>query len=177
VVSNPDLPAPAQGVSQQFLRGVRWANPAPDEKDVMPDAEEALDPITDDERTLAMFFWLVDIALHVIGPWLLWRLTFRGSKYLEHHAKTAANHTLTVLVLILIACVVFGIAGYVCLELEQNLAGIIVLCVPLAIVVVLALFSFVVHLIGATKAKSGVWFTPPLCWPFVKMTRETASGE
>src|SRR2546423_10121361 len=63
---------------------------------------------TKDEKFTAQLAWVLNVIVPVLAPILLWRLQAKGSRFVEHHAKTSSNHALTVMVYILIVLAVFG---------------------------------------------------------------------
>src|SRR3954451_20469712 len=63
---------------------------------------------TKDEKFTAQLAWVLNVFVPVLAPILLWRLQAKGSRFVEHHAKTSSNHALTVMVYFLLVCAVFG---------------------------------------------------------------------
>src|SRR4051812_31635781 len=63
---------------------------------------------TKDEKFAAQLAWVLNVIVPVLAPILLWRLQAKGSRFVEHHAKTSSNHALTVMVWMLVVCVVIG---------------------------------------------------------------------
>jgi uncharacterized Tic20 family protein len=133
-------------------------------------------PPSQDERTTALLLWLVNLVLHVIGPWIVWWVMGKESKFVAHHAKACINYTLTLFVLVLILLIPVGVVCGALLLLDDLstlplwlviafcvIGGLLLLAVP-----VLGLFALVIHIIAALKANAGEWYTPPLCWRFMK---------
>jgi len=135
----------------------------------MPDQTEAApEPTSKNEQTLALVLWLLDLGLTVIGPWILWRLKRQESKFVDFHGKACLNHTATILVLMLIACVVFGGLGLIADQADQPWLTIVIVGVLVLVLFGLGLATLVIHLIAGLKATAGLWYTPPLCWRFLK---------
>jgi uncharacterized Tic20 family protein len=120
------------------------------------------------EQTIALWLWVLDFVLAIVAPWALWRLKRRTSRFVDFHGKACLNHTATVLVLILAACAVLGGLGKLADWADQPWTTIGIVCVLGLVILALGVFTFVVHVIAAFKAAAGVWYTPPLCWKFVK---------
>src|SRR5262245_13114384 len=134
----------------------------------VPIAEIALDPPSRDERNTALFMWLLNIVVHILGPWIYWHVAGRGSAFVTHHFKNCVNHILTILILILIACVVFGGVSYLAITFEYLYTTIALIVLMLVVILGLGLASLIIQVIAALKAEAGECYTPPLCWRFTK---------
>jgi uncharacterized Tic20 family protein len=134
------------------------------------DPDSLAGPTDSRAQSLALWLWVVDLVLLIVGPWLLlWWFRRRTSPFVEFHGKACCNHTATVLTLMLVVIVVLGSLGWVALEwLDWPWISMGISVVLLALLFGLGAFTFVVHVVAAFKAAAGVWYTPPLCWKFVK---------
>lgn len=131
-----------------------------------------------DERFTAQLCWGIDVIVHALGPYLLWRFQAPDSAFVAHHAKACVNHVLTVMVLILMACAVFFGAGFAAAFLTEPkadgdptwyyLSVMVPIGLGLCFVPGLMLFSLVVHALAWFAAGAGKWYRPPLCWRFVR---------
>ena len=136
-----------------------------------PDAPSptASPPPDSNEQALAVLIWVLDVVLTILAPLLLWWWRRKRSRFVDHHGKACLNHTATVLVLILLACLAFGVPGAVALYgFDAAWTTIVLVGVQVFVIGALGVFWFVIHLVGAVKALGGAWYTPPLCWKFVK---------
>lgn len=88
----------------------------------------------------------------VAGPLVIWLIYRKGSAYIEHHAREAANFQLTI-VAILAGC--FLLTGLTCgLLLPKMLIPVIM--------------QAVFGIIATIAAKSGKWYRYPICLRMLK---------
>jgi uncharacterized Tic20 family protein len=132
-------------------------------------------PTNQNEQTLALLLWVLDLVLSTIGPLVLWLLKRKESRFVDFHGKVWLNHTISVLTLFLVVLVIFGglsvpaLYSYEWLGADTSIALAIGFWVVVGLALVgLSVFWLVVHIVAAVKAAHGVWYVPPLCWRFVK---------
>jgi uncharacterized Tic20 family protein len=124
------------------------------------------------ERLTAVLIWLVDIPVGLLGPAFLWWFMRADSKFVDHHGKACLNHAGTLITILFVVAVIFGVPTIVfCLIFDKEqypLLTVVLLAISggvilLAMLLLLPL-TLIIHLIAAYKAWKGAWYTPPLCW-------------
>ncbi len=132
-------------------------------------------PLDGSERLTAALVWLIDIPVGLIGPTFLWWFMRGDSKFIDHHGKACLNHAGTLLTILFVVALLFGIpAIVVSLLLGTSYPQLTLVVIGIALgVIVLAMavllpFTLVIHLVAAFKAWNGAWWTPPLCWRVFK---------
>jgi uncharacterized protein len=115
---------------------------------------------TQDEKTMAMFIYLLGIFTHFIGPIILWMMKKDESKFIDYHGKQMINFSITMA----LASLILGVVGFPLIIVTFGLGALIV--VPLGMA--LGIYALVMTIIGATKANNGEWYEFPISLRLIK---------
>lgn len=116
--------------------------------------------LTQDEKTMAMFIYLLGIFTGFIGPLILWMMKREESKFIDFHGKQMVNFTITLAIVHLCLMVV----GVPFIIITFFLGAFIV--VPLGMAI--GVYSLVMVIMGAMKANKGEWYEFPLSLRLIK---------
>jgi uncharacterized Tic20 family protein len=117
-------------------------------------------PTEPDERSKAMLLYL----LALFGPLalvsiILWVMKRQESRFIDHHGKNLLNFMITLFLVGIILGMVTGIGSV--LSLVAGWVGVIVFVLCVLAFLALSLWSIVLTIIAALRAKNGVWYTFP----------------
>jgi uncharacterized Tic20 family protein len=119
---------------------------------------------TDSERTMALF---IHIGAHIVNlvagglgifvPVLIWMVKRKDSRFIDHHGKTWLNFTLSMFVVAVGLLVVLGglTAGGFFIKWWLGMIFMVLLIICFA---GLALYSLIMNIVAAIKAKKGEWY-------------------
>jgi len=140
------------------------AQPADDDEDADPGRRRKVirraSGLTQDEKTMAMFIYLLGLFTHFIGPLILWMMKRDESKFIDFHGKQMINFSIT----LAIAALCMGVIGGPLIVVTFGLAAFII--VPL--VMALNIYALVMVIIAAMKANKGEWYEFPISLRLIK---------
>ena len=116
--------------------------------------------VSDEDKQMAMFVYLLGIFTGFIGPLILWLIKRDQSKFIDYHGKEMVNFSIT---LAIVGVCIAAIGGPV-VVLTFGLAALIV--VPLLMAV--NIYAIVMIVIGAIKANRGEWYEFPISLRLIK---------
>ena len=135
-------PEPALGNTASFRNDARMETPS------TPPAIPATSP-TNDEKMLAMLAHLITFVSSFIGPLVIYLVKKDESAFVSDQAKEVLNFHLSVLLYAIVCALsLLVLIGFVLLP-------------------ALALFVFIVTIIGAIRAYEGTAYRYPLCIRFI----------
>lgn len=112
----------------------------------------AYQPISEEDKSLAMLCHLLGIFTGFIGPLILWLVKKDSSAFVGHHGREALNFQITLMLVML------GL-GSVTVVLMFVVVGIFL--VPVMFVV--PILALVAEIIAAIAAQKGEWHRYPCC--------------